>query len=128
MPDDYSVSTRHCQIGMVFIPIRVLNKLATSRCICGYNGRRNRDISMGIESICVLGGSGFVGSHLTAKLATRYSRVVVLTRHRERHRHLLVMPTVELVEADIHVPATLSKQFQGIDAVINLVGILNEVK
>ncbi len=63
---------------------------------------------MSIESICVLGGSGFVGSHLTAKLATRYSRVVVLTRHRERHRHLLVMHTVELVEVDIHDPATLS--------------------
>lgn len=81
---------------------------------------------MGIESICVLGGSGFVGSHLTARLANRYSRVVVLTRRRERHRSFLVLPSVELVEADIHAPATLSKHFKGIDAVINLVGILNE--
>lgn len=81
---------------------------------------------MGIDSICVLGGCGFVGGHLMASLATRFSHVRVLTRHRERHRQHLVLPTVELVEVDIHDSATLRKQFQGMDAVINLVGILNE--
>ncbi len=81
---------------------------------------------MGINSICVLGGSGFIGGHLIARLATRYSRVSVLTRHRERHRHLLVLPTVELVEADVHDAGTLSRQFRGVDVVINLIGILNE--
>ncbi len=82
---------------------------------------------MGINSICVLGGGGFIGSHLVAQLASQYTHIKVLTRRRERHRHLLVLPTVELLEADIHDPAALLEQFQGVDAVINLVGILNEV-
>jgi len=39
---------------------------------------------------------------------------------------MLVMPTVRLVHADVHEPATLEREFRGCDAVINLVGILNE--
>ncbi len=50
----------------------------------------------------------------------------VLTRRRERHRDLLVLPTLQLVEADVHDPRVLAEQLRGQDAVINLVGILNE--
>jgi len=80
------------------------------------------------QNICVLGGGGFVGSHLVPLLAARGHRVLVPTRRRERSKHLLVLPGVELVEADIHDPSALQALFTGMDAVINLVGILHERK
>jgi NADH dehydrogenase len=81
---------------------------------------------MRIESVCVLGGTGFVGFHLVSRLAKQRKHVRVLTRRRERHKQLLVLPYVEVVEADIDDPATLERYFADRDAVINLVGILNE--
>lgn len=76
--------------------------------------------------ICVLGGTGFVGWHLVNALAAGGWSVRVPTRHRERHRDLLVLPRVDVIEADIHEETTLREQFAGCDAVVNLVGILNE--
>lgn len=78
------------------------------------------------RKIGVLGGSGFVGHYLVARLVKQGCTVRVLTRHRERHRDLLVLPTAELIEADVHDPAALERHLAGQDAVINLVGILNE--
>ncbi|MFO1362986.1 MAG: complex I NDUFA9 subunit family protein [Burkholderiales bacterium] len=74
--------------------------------------------------ICVLGGSGFVGRHIVARLAARGDRVVVPTRRRERARHLIMLPTVEVVQADVHDAPTLERLLGGCDAAINLVGIL----
>jgi NADH dehydrogenase len=83
---------------------------------------------MNHRSICILGGAGFVGRALAARLAADGRRVLVPTRHRERARSLLVLPTVEVVEADIHDDAALRACFAGCDAVINLVGILHETR
>ena len=82
---------------------------------------------MNIKSICVLGGTGFVGRHLATRLANQGYRIKVLTRHPQRHRDIEVLPDAQLVEADIHDPTVLQAQFAGCDAVINLVGILHEV-
>lgn len=79
------------------------------------------------KACCVLGGTGFVGQSIVRRLAKAGYRVKVLTRHRERSRELLVLPTVDLVEADIHERSCLQQEFKGMDAVINLVGILNEL-
>ncbi len=76
--------------------------------------------------ICVLGGTGFVGYHLIHELVEQGHALRVLARRRERHRDLLVMPTVDVIEADIHDPAVLGEHLRGCDAAINLVGILNE--
>lgn len=81
---------------------------------------------MKIQSVCVLGGTGFVGHKLVSQLIQANKRVRILTRHRERHRDFLVYSSVELVEADVFDSETLQRQFEGMDAVINLVGILNE--
>ncbi len=81
---------------------------------------------MNIKNICVLGGSGFVGSHVVHQLAEKGFNVRVLTRRRERAKHLIVLPTVDVVEANIFDPIALSQHFEGMDAVINLVGILHE--
>jgi uncharacterized protein YbjT (DUF2867 family) len=82
---------------------------------------------MKIRTVCVLGGTGFVGRHLANRLVSEGCKVRVLSRHRERHRDLLVLPGLEVVEADVHDAGVLSAQFADCDAVINLVGILNEL-
>lgn len=76
--------------------------------------------------ICILGGTGFVGSELVSRLATAGHSVRVFTRLRSRAAHLLVLPTVEVITANVHDPRVLSQQLADMDVVINLVGILNE--
>lgn len=83
---------------------------------------------MKIERICVLGGSGFVGTHLISLLAARGLTVRVLSHRRERAKDLILLPTVEVIEADVHDQQALIGHFRGMDAVINLVGILHEKK
>lgn len=81
---------------------------------------------MQITTVCVIGGSGFVGRHLCQQLAARGYRVRVPTRVRERAKALTMLPTAEIVVADVHDPAALAAVFQGCDAVINLVGVLHD--
>jgi len=78
------------------------------------------------HTICIVGGSGFVGHHLAARLVRDNHSVRVLTRRRERHRDLLVLPTLELRECNVYDEEALNEAFKGCDVVINLVGILNE--
>lgn len=74
----------------------------------------------------MLGGTGFVGHAIAARLSTEGYDVRVLTRAFARHRDMTVSPGVVLIEGDVHDPAFLQQQFKGVDVVINLVGILNE--
>jgi uncharacterized protein YbjT (DUF2867 family) len=76
--------------------------------------------------ICLLGGTGFVGKRLAARLSEAGHDVTILTRHAARHRDILVLPTVRLAQGDAHDTGFLRQQFEGRDSVINLVGILNE--
>ncbi|MFN2308686.1 MAG: complex I NDUFA9 subunit family protein [Gammaproteobacteria bacterium] len=76
--------------------------------------------------ICLIGGTGFVGHALIQRLTRAGYRIRVPTRRRERHRDLLVYPQVQLIEADVFEPAVLRDLVDGCEAVINLVGILNE--
>lgn len=81
---------------------------------------------MKLLSICILGGSGFLGTRLVARLIRDGHRVTVLSRDRERHKHLLVLPGLTLENCDVYDEAQVSERFRGKDVVINLVGILNE--
>lgn len=80
---------------------------------------------MAAQQLVILGGTGFVGRHLLPRLAADGHRIVLLSRNREQHRELGVLPGVHVRTADVHDPATLRRELQGADAVINLVGILN---
>lgn len=74
----------------------------------------------------MLGGTGFVGTELVARLARAGHSVRVPTRRVVNGIHLKVLPPVELLVANIHDPRVLGQLFAGIDVVVNLVGILNE--
>ena len=81
---------------------------------------------MAAARVVVLGGSGFVGRHLVAQLSAAGHEVVVPTRRREQAKHLILLPTVEVVEADLFDKAALARMIAGATAVVNLIGILNE--
>jgi NADH dehydrogenase len=81
---------------------------------------------MRAQSIVVLGGTGFLGTRLVARLIKDGRRVTVLSRDREQHKHLLVLPGLTLENCDVYEEAQLSEHFRGKDVVINLIGILNE--
>ena len=76
-------------------------------------------------TVVVFGGSGFIGSHLLARLAEEGARVIVPTRRYESAKHLIFLPRVEVVEADVYDDAALRTLVAGKDAAINLVGLLH---
>ncbi len=78
------------------------------------------------KTVLVVGGSGFVGRYIVGRLASSGHRVIVPTRRRDNARHLFLLPTVEVHEASVADADTLTRLAEGADAVINLVGILNE--
>lgn len=77
------------------------------------------------RNFLVVGGSGFVGRHLVAALAARGANVTVPTRRRERAKHLILLPTVDVVEADANDSSVLGALASGCDVVVNLAGILH---
>jgi NADH dehydrogenase len=80
-----------------------------------------------INTVAVLGGSGFIGRHVCHALVQEGYRVRVATRDRERAKvELILLPTVEVSEVDVHDPAALAAFMRGADAAINLVGVLQQ--
>src|ERR1700722_7820745 len=81
---------------------------------------------MRLPSIVGLGGTGFLGTRLVARLIKDGHAVTVLSRDRELHKHLLVLPGLTLENCDVYEEPQLSERLRGQDVVINLIGILNE--
>lgn len=79
-----------------------------------------------IKEVCVLGGSGFVGSSIVSKLDAAGYQVKVLTRRRESAKHLLLLPNVRVIECNVLDYKVLNNVLRGADAVINLLGILHQ--
>lgn len=81
-----------------------------------------------MKNILVIGGSGFLGSAIVREIARRPGGAETFftlpTRRETGAKHLSVLPTACVVEADVHDPATLARLMAGQDAVISLVGIL----
>jgi uncharacterized protein YbjT (DUF2867 family) len=80
---------------------------------------------MNIKKVLLLGGSGFIGASVADQLSSHGFFVTVPTRLRERAKHLLILPTIDIVEADVHDPESLLALVREHDAVINLIGILH---
>jgi uncharacterized protein YbjT (DUF2867 family) len=77
-------------------------------------------------NVCVLGGSGFVGTELVTRLVHAGHWVRVPTRNLAHAERLRVLDTAELRQANVHDPRVLSQLFADCEAVINLIGILNQ--
>ena len=82
-----------------------------------------------MSNILVLGGTGFVGRCVCEKLVERSGGgeglITVPSRHPQRAKAIQLLPTVEVVNANVHDEAQLARLVAGRDAVINLVAILH---
>ncbi len=76
------------------------------------------------QSIALIGGSGFIGSHLANALIAAGKDVRVATRARRNASHLTLLP-LDVLEVDVFDPVQLAGFIEGVDAVVNLVGILS---
>lgn len=84
---------------------------------------------MSIDTVCLIGGSGFVGRHIAHLLCEQGIAVRVPTRRRENAKQsLIILPTVDVMEVNIHDPQALSRVVAGCDAVVSLAGILHETR
>jgi len=82
-----------------------------------------------MQKLLVLGGSGFVGSSVCARLVDRAGgangSIVVPSRRPARAKHIQLLPSVRVVQADVHDETQLARLVSGCDAVVNLVAILH---
>ncbi|MES2887571.1 MAG: complex I NDUFA9 subunit family protein [Pseudomonadota bacterium] len=82
-----------------------------------------------MRNILVLGGTGFVGRSVCEALVGRSGagagRILVPSRRPARAAHLRVLPTLELIRANLHDDQELLRLVQQADVVINLVAILH---
>lgn len=76
--------------------------------------------------VVILGGTGFVGRFLVARLLQDGHRITVLSRGLSTAPHSALPEAVELHVGDIQDPVFLRAAFADAGAVVNLVGILNE--
>ncbi len=81
---------------------------------------------MELKKVLLIGGSGFVGGWIANRLSERGIRITIPTRRRDNTKQLILLPTVYMEDADVHDPQVLSSLMTGVDAVINLVGILHD--
>ena len=88
----------------------------------GYEISNNRLVT-------VFGGSGFIGTYVVQSLAQRGWRMRVAGRRPERAYHLQPLGEVgqiQSVQANVRFPDSLAAAVTGADAIVNLVGILDE--
>jgi len=81
-----------------------------------------------MKQVCLLGGSGFVGSAIVRHLSLAGYAVKVLTRRREASKHLILLPNVDVLECDVMDDVALAEALKSSDVVINLIGILHNSK
>lgn len=78
-----------------------------------------------MKKILILGGTGFVGTHVCERLVREGWHITVPTRRRANARHVQHLPLLTVLELDIHDEKALLQAVAGHDAVVNLVAILH---
>lgn len=79
--------------------------------------------------VALIGGSGFIGTALAEVFASAGWRVLAVGRNPDNARHLKPLGDLGQIGAragDVRDPASLRAALAGADAVVNLVGILDE--
>lgn len=79
--------------------------------------------------VTVFGGSGFVGRHVVRALAKRGWRVRVAVRRPDLTNFLLpqgVVGQIHSIQANLRYQESIVRAVEGVDSVVNLVGILSE--
>ena len=83
---------------------------------------------MAYKNIGILGGTGFVGQHLTSLLLEQGYQVKILSRKPYQHPTASLLLGADIVAGNAFDNDALESFCEGLDVVINLVGILNEKK
>jgi uncharacterized protein YbjT (DUF2867 family) len=81
------------------------------------------------QRVVVFGGSGFVGRYVVKRLAETGAPVRVACRDVEAAKFLKPMGAVgqiSLLQTNVRYPDTVARACEGMDGVVNLVGILSE--
>ena len=64
-----------------------------------------------LGKIIILGGTGFIGSQLCAKLSPLCDKICVLTRNIEANKDLKLIPNLEIIQANVSDERTLNAMF-----------------
>ncbi len=80
---------------------------------------------MPMKNALLLGGTGFVGAHVCEKLVRAGWSVTVATRRAQNAREVQHLPSLTVLEVDVHDASALARAAAGHDAVVNLVAILH---
>jgi len=78
------------------------------------------------KTVCIFGGSGFVGHYISGLLIEKGYRVRIVTRHPQRHKDMKVLPGLTLIQGTPADKTVRDAALEDCDVAINLVGILNE--
>lgn len=81
---------------------------------------------MNSRKVLLIGGTGLVGQALANRLSSQGVRVVMPTRRRDTVTPLSVLPNVDIVRANVYDTDQLQTLMQGVDAVVNLAGVLHD--
>ena len=87
---------------------------------------KNKEAFLDLDKITIIGGMGFIGSQLVAKLSKFCKKIVILTRNKSSNSGITVLPNLEIIQVDVNDERILKEYTKGSDILINLVGILNE--
>ena len=90
------------------------------------NRSKNKEAFLDLDKITIIGGMGFIGSQLAAKLSKFCKKIVILTRNKASNSGITVLPNLEIIQVNVNDERILKEHTKGSDVLINLAGILNE--
>ncbi len=106
---------------------RVLKTVTTA--VMGMGKATDMTTALNGKLVTVFGGSGFLGRHVVQALARRGYRIRVAVRRPDLAEHVKPLGAVGQimpVQANLRYKWSVERAVEGADAVVNLVGVLNE--
>jgi uncharacterized protein YbjT (DUF2867 family) len=78
-----------------------------------------------MKNVLVLGGTGFIGQQVCAKLAAAGHAITVATRSPAQAKAVQTLPRVTVLPCNVHDAAQLARAVAGHDTLINLIAVLH---